>query len=119
MKEERVIPIAADPGSGGACEDAEVFALMVLGDSMAPEFVEGEIIVIEPSGVAEEGSYVLAQVDGEWIFRQLAKVDDGWQLRPLNAAYVAANIADLACVRGVIVQKTKPGRRKAVKRYVE
>ena len=35
---------AAVPDCGGG----ESFALMVLGHSMAPEFLEGEIIIIEP-----------------------------------------------------------------------
>ena len=114
----RTIPIAAAPAATD-CGDAESFALMVLGDSMAPEFVEGEVIIIEPAGVAGEGSFVLAQLDGEWIFRQLQRHGDGWQLRALNPDYPAADIADLSAVRGVIIQKSKPGRRRASKRYVE
>ncbi|HTY04560.1 MAG TPA: S24 family peptidase [Rhodocyclaceae bacterium] len=119
MKENKTIPIASAEPAAGACDDAEAFALMVLGDSMAPEFVEGDIIVIEPSGHADDGSYVLAQTGGEWVFRQLARDGDGWLLRPLNPAWESMRIADLSCVRGVIVQKSKPGRRKAVKRYVD
>ena len=46
---------------------------MVLGDSMAPEFVEGEVIVVEPDGLAVDGSFVVAQVDGEWTLRQLVR----------------------------------------------
>jgi SOS-response transcriptional repressor LexA len=120
MKEKRFIPIvAAEEPESSACSEAEAFALMVLGDSMAPEFVEGDIVVIEPEGVAVDGSYVLAQTNGEWIFRQLAKVGMCWELRPLNPAYPSAAIPDLACVKGVIIQKSKPGRRKASKRYVD
>lgn len=123
MKEKRFIPIAIAPegpdSGNSACGEAEAFALMVLGDSMEPEFLEGEIIIIEPEGLAQDGSYVLAQLDGEWIFRQLARFDTAWQLRPLNRAYSSATIPDLSCVKGVIIQKSKPGRRKAAKRYVE
>jgi SOS-response transcriptional repressor LexA len=120
MKEKRFIPIAAaeEPASS-ACNEAEAFALMVLGDSMAPEFVEGDIVIIEPEGLAAEGSYVLAQPGGEWIFRQLVRAGSGWELRPLNPAYPSAAIPDLGCVKGVIIQKSKPGRRKASKRYVD
>jgi DNA polymerase V len=120
MKEQRFIPItpAEDPASS-ACSEAEAFALMVLGDSMAPEFVEGDIVIIEPEGLAGDGSYVLAQTGGEWIFRQLVQVGPGWELRPLNPAYPATAIPDITCVKGVIIQKSKPGRRKASKRYVD
>lgn len=115
----KVFPIAVDDAAGSSCDDAEAFALMVLGDSMAPEFNEGEIVIIEPAGEAHDGSYVLANPRGEWIFRQLRRAGTGWQLAPLNPAYEAVAIADLGSVRGVIIQKSIPGRRKATKRYVE
>lgn len=110
----------ADPALDN-CSAAESFALMVLGDSMEPEFVEGDIIIIEPEGLATDGSYVMAWLDGEWIFRQLVKdeVGGGWKLRPLNPKYPSAPLPDLAGIKGVIIQKSKPGRRKAAKRYVE
>jgi SOS-response transcriptional repressor LexA len=102
------------------CSAAEPFALMVLGDSMEPEFVEGDIIVIEPEGLASDGSYVMAWLHDEWIFRQLAKHEGGgWKLQPLNPKYPSAAIPDLSVIKGVIIQKSKPGRRKAAKRYVE
>ena len=117
---KKIIPVAAAAPAPSACEeDAEAFALMVLGDSMAPEFVEGEIVIIEPSGEARDGSFVLARADDEWIFRQLRRDGDGWLLAPLNPAYPTARIDGLAAVRGVIIQKSKPGRRKATKRYVD
>ena len=121
IQPRRVIPIQphAPDAELDACSSAEPFALMVLGDSMEPEFLEGEVILIEPEGLATDGSFVLAQVAGEWIFRQLAKQGEAWQLRALNPAYPAADIPDLAAVKGVVIQKSQPGRRKASKRYVE
>ena len=91
---------------------------MVLGDSMAPEFVEGEIIVVEPEGLARDGAFVVAEVAGEPIFRALAKRGDGWQLCPLNLAYPAIDLPSLDAVRGIVIQKSRPGRRRASKRYV-
>ena len=119
-----VVPAAlADPATDAAlegCSSGESFALMVLGDSMEPEFIEGDIIVIEPEGLATEGSYVMAWLDDEWIFRQLvqAGANGGWKLQPLNPNYPSANIPDLSVIKGVIIQKSKPGRRKAAKFYV-
>ena len=66
------------------CSGAESFALRVLGDDMAPEFAHGEIIVIEPGGALKDGAFVLAQVDGQWWFRQLHQCDPGWVLRALT-----------------------------------
>ncbi len=120
MTAKKFIPIAAgDTADAGLCCQTEAFALMVLGDSMAPEFVEGDVIIVEPAGVAIDGSYVLAQAAGEWIFRQLVKSGDTWQLRPLNPAFAVMAMSDLSAVKGVIVQKSKPGRRRATKRYVD
>lgn len=90
---------------------------MVLGDSMLPEFANGEIVVVEPEGLATDGAYVLAHVDGEWMLRQLVRDDAGWSLRALNPAYPRVLIADLSPVRGVVIQKARPGCRRASKRY--
>ena len=68
----------------GGCSGGEVFALRVLGDSMAPEFLDGEIIIVEPDGALREGSFVLAQAGGEWTLRQLARSGGGWTLHALQ-----------------------------------
>ena len=100
------------------CAGGESFALMVMGHSMAPEFLENEIILIEPEGLAKNGSYVLAWHAEAWTFRQLLRNGSGWYLHPLNPAFADDPIADLGCVRGVIIQKALPGRRRASKHYV-
>lgn len=100
------------------CEGHESFALMVMGQSMVPEFNEGEIIIIEPGGDAKDGSFVLAWQAGEWIFRQLQKTAKGWCLHALNPAFGDLPLTSLGAVRGVIIQKALPGRRKASKFYV-
>lgn len=101
-----------------ACSGQEAFALRVLGSSMEPEFNEGEIIIIEPGGLLRDGAFVLAQHEGEWIFRQLCRRGEGWTLHALNPAFPDLPLNDLAAVRGVIIQKALPGRRRASKRYV-
>jgi SOS-response transcriptional repressor LexA len=102
-----------------ACSSGEPYALMVLGDSMLPEFAEGEIIVIEPEGIAKDGSYVIAWANDEYIFRQLVQHDEGWMLKPLNPLYPNIAIADIKeTVKGVVILKKKPGRRKEQKSYV-
>lgn len=108
---------AADTGVP-ECGGGESFALMVLGHSMAPEFNEGEIIIIEPEGLAHDGSYVLAWHQDEWTFRQLLRADTGWVLHPLNPTFADVLLADLSAVRGVIIQKALPGRRRSSKHYI-
>ena len=102
----------------GGCGGGESFALRVLGQSMTPEFAEGEIIVIEPDGALHDGSFVLAQSAGEWTFRQLARAGDAWLLRALNPAYADQPLPDLKEVHGVVIQKCVPGRRRLTKHYI-
>lgn len=102
----------------GDCSGGEVFALRVLGQSMAPEFDEGDIVIIEPDGAVRDGSFVLADPGGRWTLRQLVRRDDGWVLQALNPAFAPQPLPDLAAVRGVVIQKAVPGRRRLSKRYV-
>jgi SOS-response transcriptional repressor LexA len=107
-----------DPADDAGCSGGESFALRVLGDSMAPEFAEGEIIIIEPDGALREGCFVLAQAAGEWTFRQLVRDGEGWRLHALNPAYPDQPLPDLNAVHGVIIQKAVPGRRRLSKHYL-
>ena len=114
----------AAPGDDAGCSGGESFALRVLGPSMQPEFDHGDIIVIEPDGALHDGCFVLAQVDGQYHFRQLLAQGDGWLLHALNPdAAEPANSADLPlpdlqAVRGVIIQKAVPGRRRMSRSYL-
>ncbi|HRH04800.1 MAG TPA: S24 family peptidase [Burkholderiaceae bacterium] len=109
-----------------SCAGGESFALMVLGHSMAPEFLEGEIIIIEPEGLAKDGSFVLVNQNNEWTFRQLKRaVDDSstsntakWILHPLNPNFSDEPLDNFSDIKGVIIQKALPGRRRASKFYV-
>ncbi|MBV6476459.1 MAG: S24 family peptidase [Rhodocyclaceae bacterium] len=118
--QRKIIPVvpAPDPAPE-SCEAAEPFALMVLGDSMLPEFAEGEIIIVEPEGLARDGSYVVAQHEGEPVLRRLVEREGRWWLHALNPAYPDAELAGIGAVRGVVIQKSKPGSRRSRKSYVD
>ena len=120
------------------CTEAEPFALRVLDDSMQPEFRKGCIIVIDPTGRATEGSYVLAKdltsataahgssdaiatggnESESFVFRQLNKNPQGeWILKALNDNYPELPTSqNLGRVVGVIVQRAGV-RRNYHKRY--
>ena len=111
-------PVHEDAMDDSACSNKEIVALMVLGDSMAPEFIEGEIIVIELGAPAADGAFVIGWANEEDIFRQLQRDErGGWRLHALNPAYPDIAISGPETIKGVITHKKKPGSRKSVKYY--
>ena len=70
---------SAEPGTAPptTCIEAEPFALRVVDDSMEPEFASGCIIIVDPTGVAKDGAFVVAEVSGEYLFRTLRRTGDG------------------------------------------
>jgi len=88
---------------------SRAFALRVHGDSMAPEFLEGDIVVVDPDRRAENGSYIIARLDNEAeaTFKQLV-IDGGTTyLKPLNPRYPILTVETDATIVGVVVSKTK------------
>ena len=114
LKEE---VLHADLVDHGGCANSEPFALRVIGDSMEPEFKDGCIIIIDSAAAVESGSYVLAMVDEEYIFRQFIVEDDRYFLRALKEGYDDVPLSSRDAVRGVIVQRAGT-RRKDHKHYV-
>lgn len=119
MDPKKIIPIQpAVEVPESNCSGSEPFALMVLDDVMEPEFVERDIIVCEPEGVARDGSFVVAQVDGEYYFRQLQILEGGWYLKALKPGLPTLKLSGPDAISGVVILKKKPGRRKEQKFYV-
>jgi len=101
------------------CEGNEPYALMVLGDSMLPEFAEGDVIVIYPNNPVTDGAYVVAYHNDEYIFRQFVLQEGRCYLKALNDAYPMTEVSGAEVVKGVIVQKKSPGGgRKSIKSYI-
>ena len=99
------------------CVEAEPFALMVKDDSMEPEFSQGCIIIVDPTGHAADGAFVLAEVDGTYTFRQLREKDNALALVPLNVAYPVLPIPSITpIIKGVVTQRAGT-RRDYYKRY--
>jgi DNA polymerase V len=99
------------------CSASEPFALRVVGDDMAPEFEDGHIIVVDPGGQVRSGCYVIAQPDGQMIFRQLIQDEDRWLLRALAPAIDDVPLDNgLGDIVGVISQRAGR-RRREHKRY--
>ena len=116
----RVIALRDDcTAETDACAGGAPYALRVLGDSMRPEFEHGDVVVVEPDGLASDGSYVIARSDGELMLRALRREAAGWRLAALAHGYGDVTIANLTPVIGVVIQKARPGCRRATKRYVD
>jgi SOS-response transcriptional repressor LexA len=65
-----------------------VFALRVVGDSMEPEFKEGEVIIVNPHVEAVPNDFVVVKnKNEESTFKQLKRYGPRWVLHPLNPRY--------------------------------
>lgn len=112
----KVIPIVAaqtlppaDVEISG-CAEAEPYALRVIGDSMAPEFVDGQIVVVDPAMDEQSGAYVIIDYGGDTTLRQIVYHEGRKFLRPVNQSYATVELAGTYRLRGVVVQRT--GRRR-------
>lgn len=66
----------------------EYFALKVKGDSMAPVFVEDDIVIIKKQNDCENNEFAVVIIDGdEGTLKKIKKTNDGIILQPLNPAY--------------------------------
>jgi SOS-response transcriptional repressor LexA len=87
-----------------------IFALKIVGDSMEPEFYEGDIIVVNPHLKQEHNDYVVvANREGEATFKQLKKYGKKRILHPLNPKYPDIELDKEVQYRviGIVVEKKK------------
>jgi DNA polymerase V len=100
------------------CASGELYALQVKGDSMEPEFPDGNVIIIDPTGVLKDGSYVLAIQNDEYVFRQYRRNEGKHYLAILKDESETVEIPGTDTVKGIIVQQSTPGQgRKGRKFY--
>lgn len=70
----------------GSGED--YFALKVKGDSMAPVFIEDDIVIIKKQNDCENNEFAVVIINGdEGTLKKIKKTDNGIILQPLNPAY--------------------------------
>jgi SOS-response transcriptional repressor LexA len=106
-----------DPYQPGHAEDwisttetthSNAFALIVRGDSMEPEFIENDIITVDPGRPPINGSYVIAKNGQEATFKQLVIDGENVYLKPLNNRYPIKDVTGLEIrIVGVVVEKRK------------
>ncbi len=86
------------------------FALRVKGDSMEPEFNEGDILIVSPTAKAGNGDYVVAKnSEEEATFKQYKRYDSTRILHPLNPKYkdIVLNKDQEYRIVGVVMEKKK------------
>ncbi len=99
------------------CSASESFALRVIGDDMAPEFSDGQVIIVDPGGRVTPGCFVVARLGDAMIFRQLQITGQRYRLTAL-----ASGIADIELENGVadivgVISQRAGRRRREHKRY--
>lgn len=68
--------------------DKQYFGLKIKGDSMQPEYLDNDIIILEKCSDAENGSDCVVMVNGyEGTFKRIKKSSSGITLLPLNKKY--------------------------------
>lgn len=100
-----------------ASDSYEYFGLLVSGDSMYPEYMDGDIIVVRKQNTADSGDDVVAYVNGyNATLKRLIKSDKGLTLRALNPAYESKfysnqEIMDLPIkIAGIVVEQRRNRR---------
>ncbi|MDH5572115.1 MAG: S24 family peptidase [Gammaproteobacteria bacterium] len=105
--------------AAGSCSANEPLALQVIGDSMEPEFKNGNIIIIDRDAAIRDKSYVIALVEGGYTLRQLFIENERYFVEPLNPDYKhERQEITMDALMGVVVQQNDPkGKRKDRKFY--
>ncbi len=111
MSATPALPVDAELSS---CASAEPFALRVIGDSMAPEFPEHCIIIIDPAHYCENGAFVIAEYEGIRWFRRYVEHEGVRFLVPLNPAYPELELTQPLEILGLVVQRNI---RRQIKHY--
>ena len=76
--------------SPALAKKGQFFALKIKGDSMAPQILQGDIVVCMVQNTAETGDIVIVQVNGsEATCKKVQILENGILLQPLNPAYGA------------------------------
>jgi len=92
---------------------ADIFALTVKGDSMEPEFQEGDTVIVNPHIKPDHNDYVVVRnEEDEATFKQLKKFGKERVLHPLNPNYEDIRLSETVQYKivGKVVQKIKTKR---------
>lgn len=96
----------------------EYFGLLVSGDSMYPEYLDGDVVILRVQSTAETGDDVVAYIGSDdATLKRITVTEGGIQLRPLNSAYptrafTRQEVLSLPItIAGVVVEQRRLRRR--------
>ena len=96
----------------------DYFGLLVTGDSMFPEYREGDVVIVRAQSTAETGDDVVAYIGGsDATLKRIAVLDDGIQLRPINPSYPVRSftrqeiLALPVTIGGIVTEQRRVRRR--------
>ena len=101
-----------------ASDGYDYFALLITGDSMTPEYRDGDIVIVRVQPTAETGDDVVAYIGGsDATLKRFTRTTNGIQLRPLNPAYPVRSftqeqvLALPVTLAGIVVEQRRIRRR--------
>jgi len=105
--------------SGGGCTAGvtEPYALRVIGESMSPEFHDGNIVIIDPGHALVNGAFVVVDYGGEVMFGLYALEGERRWLRFLNPDLTPVELNPPFEFKGVVIQRV--GRRRRDRKHYE
>jgi DNA polymerase V len=100
--------------TGCSSEGMEAFALRVIGDSMAPTFEDGHIIVVDPGYPLVSNCYAVLVNKGEVLFGLYRCDEKGSRLEYLKSGEPPVLLADGFGVKGIVTQRNARRRKDTV-----
>ncbi len=104
--------------SGHSVQDGyEYFGLLVTGDSMFPEYLDGDIVILRMQQTAQTGDDVVAYIgSSDATLKRLTVTENGIQLRPLNPAYEIRSFSNdeirtlPVTIAGIVIEQRRTRR---------
>lgn len=88
-------------------KDERDFCLKIRGDSMEDVGInDGDLILVHPQPVAENGQTIIARIDGEVTCKRFYKTNDKCRLEPANQKYKPIDYKDLEII-GIVTRIIK------------
>ena len=76
------------------CRDTKAFAVRLEGDSMEPRYLEGDLLIVQPSEECYSGCLAVLKMTNDGIlFRRIEKRGQDFRLVPLNPQYGVEEIS--------------------------